>query len=128
MMSLSSGAFSPGCLSSREELEDTGRWVIHEHLDLVMCMAKGLFYLACCTVAQPKPDNLRRRPPENARAVKIGVLRGEGVAMGLGIVPYVSFRRPIQAAQVDMPGIWIQIGKALDQARREIVVNQRLHA
>lgn len=80
------------------------------------------------TVADAEPDEFRRVPKQKAALLKIRVLRDDHESVLLGVIPDRGVGGILQPDFPHMRATRVEIAKKARKSRREILVEQELHA
>ena len=85
-------------------------------------------YLPGRAISRTNPNEFRRRTQENTAPFKVRILRDDGETVAFCIFPYRRIVCATQSTLLNMGRTGIQIGQLLDQLRRKIFIEKKLHA
>ena len=84
--------------------------------------------LACGTIPDPQPIDLPRRASQKAQLLEVRILGKDAEPIVTGMVPKRMISSAIEAQVHGMHGTRIAVLEMKREGRREVVVDQELHA
>jgi hypothetical protein len=82
--------------------------------------------LAGGAVPEPHPDYLRRRATHEPALAEVVVLGDDCEPTVTGVTPYGFVVGSLEVELADVSRVWIKVGEAAHEARREVVVEEEL--
>ena len=117
----------PGLERLQQDHESAG-WFLFKSRDANGVQSQHRLDLLRGTIATSNPDHSRTRSFKLAALLKIGVLGRDRKAPISCKAPHCLIVRPVQPRLPHMDGIRKDVGQQADQARRQVLVEQQLHA